>query len=398
MKNTKRLALLCCAVYFVSYITRINYAATLAEIIADLGISKQLASIAVTGSFATYGIGQIISGIVGDKFKPHKVILFGLIGTCAVNLSMTFLPNIYYMNALWCLNGFFQALMWPPLVRLVSEYFKGKDYARVIARVSQASYAATIAIYTVTPLIIMVSHWKMVFAVCSGIGIAFTVIWAFSTRGLTYSQTQNSKEEGKGKLPVKLLISVGIIPILIAIILQGFLRDGITTWMPTYISEVFDLGSGVSILSTAILPIFSIISLGIVTKIGEKIANELKSAFVFFVTALVCNIILIIFFSKTAVLDVVTMAVITSCMHGVNLMLIGNVPYHFSRFGKVSTASGILNSATYIGSAVSTYAFAVISDKLGWSFTVCFWAGIAAIGALMCLICIKKWKAFRIEK
>lgn len=400
MKSTKRLAMLCCAVYFVSYITRINYAATLAEIITDLGITKQLASIAVTGSFATYGFGQIISGIIGDKFKPHKVILFGLVGTSAINLSMAFLPNIYLMNALWCLNGFFQALMWPPLVRLVSEYFKGKDYAKVIARINQGAYAATIAVYTVTPLIITVSHWKAVFAVCGTVGLVFALIWLTATKPLKYTGTSSSSKgsEEKGKLPVKLLISVGIIPILVAIILQGFLRDGITTWMPTYISEVFDLGPEVSILSTAILPIFSILSLSIVTKIGEKIANELKSSFVFFVTALACNLILIAFFSKAAALDIVTMAIITSCMHGINLMLIGNVPYHFSRFGKVSTASGILNSATYIGSAVSTYAFAVISDRLGWNFTVCFWAGIAAVGALLCLVCVKKWKAFRIEK
>lgn len=400
MKNTKKLAVLCCAVYFVSYITRINYAAVLAEIIAELGITKQLASIAVTGSFATYGIGQIISGVVGDKFKPHNVILFGLFGTSAVNLSMVFMPNIYLMNALWCLNGFFQALMWPPLVRLVSEYFKGRDYTRVIAKVSQASYAATIAVYTVTPLIITVSDWKAVFAVCGTVGLAFALIWLSATKSLEYTDTSSDSKagEGKGRLPVKMLLSVGIIPILIAIILQGFLRDGITTWMPSYISEVFDLGPEVSILSTAILPIFSILSLTVVTKIGERIANELKSAFVFFVTALACNLILIVFFSKAAALDIVTMAIITSCMHGVNLMLIGNVPYHFSRFGKVSTASGILNSATYIGSAVSTYAFAVISDRLGWNFTVCFWAGIAAVGALLCLMCVKKWKTFRTEK
>ena len=398
MKNLKRLAMLCCVVYFVSYITRINYAAVLAEIIADLGITKQLASIAVTGSFVTYGFGQIISGIIGDKFSPHKVILFGLIGTSAINLSMTFLPNIHFMNGLWCLNGFFQALMWPPLVRLVSEYFKGNDYIRVVARITQSSYAATIVVYAVTPLIITVSHWKTVFGICGTFGLAFAIVWLLSTNSLEYTSVSFNTEDKKQKFPIKQLISVGIIPILIAIIMQGFLRDGITTWMPTYISEVFKLGPSVSILSTAILPIFSIISLGIVTKIGKKIQNELKSAFVFFITALVCNIILITFFSKTAILDIVTMATITSCMHGINLMLIGNVPYHFSRFGKVSTVSGILNSATYIGAAVSTYAFAVISDKMGWNFTVCVWAVISMVGALMCFICIKKWKAFRIKK
>lgn len=397
MKTNKKLAALCCAVYFISYITRINYAASLAEIIADLQITKQLASLAVTGSFITYGVGQILSGVIGDKFKPHKVILFGLLGTGAVNISMTFLPNIYLMNAFWCLNGFFQALMWPPLVRLAAEFFKGDEYTKLIARVSQASYAATIAVYTVVPLVITVSHWKAVFGICGCAGLAFALVWAKSTNGLEYSGAKAADTAEKTKLPIKQLISVGIIPIMLAIILQGFLRDGITTWMPTYISEVFDLGPSVSILSTAILPIFSILSVSVVTKIGNKIANELKSSFVFFITALVCNGILIAFFSKAAVLDVLTMAIITSCMHGVNIMLIGNVPYHFSRFGKVSTVSGVLNSATYIGSAVSTYAFAVISDKFGWSFTVVIWAAVCALGAVMCLTCIKKWKNFRIN-
>lgn len=398
MKTNKKLAALCCAVYFISYITRINYAASLAEIIDDLQITKQLASLAVTGSFITYGVGQILSGIIGDKFKPHKVILFGLFGTGAVNISMTFLPTIHLMNAFWCLNGFFQALMWPPLVRLAAEHFKGDEYTKLIARVSQASYAATIAVYTFIPLIITVSHWKTVFGICGGIGLSFAIVWMLATKDIEYSSTAKNATEKKSKLPIKQLLSVGIIPIMLAIILQGFLRDGITTWMPTYISEVFDLGPSVSIFSTAILPVFSIISVSLVTRIGNKIANELKSSFVFFITALICNGILIIFFSKLAVLDVLTMAIITSCMHGVNIMLIGNVPYHFSRFGKVSTISGILNSATYIGSAISTYAFAVISDKFGWNFTVIVWAGICMLGAAMCVMCIKKWKEFRIEK
>ena len=50
------LVLLCCAVYFVSYITRINYGAVLVEIISDKGITKAAASLVVTGSSITYGL------------------------------------------------------------------------------------------------------------------------------------------------------------------------------------------------------------------------------------------------------------------------------------------------------------------------------------------------------
>ena len=48
-----KLVLLCCLIYFSSYLTRNNYAAALTEIINDLQITKQAASVAVTGSFIT---------------------------------------------------------------------------------------------------------------------------------------------------------------------------------------------------------------------------------------------------------------------------------------------------------------------------------------------------------
>ena len=61
----------CVAAYFVSYITRINYGTVLLEIVNSEGITKMSASMAVTGSFVTYGIGQLISGWLGDRIKPR---------------------------------------------------------------------------------------------------------------------------------------------------------------------------------------------------------------------------------------------------------------------------------------------------------------------------------------
>ena len=49
--------------------------------------------------------------------------------------------------------------------------------------------------------------------------------------------------------------------VMVAIVLQGALRDGVTTWMPSFISETFHLSSEVSILSGVCLPLFAIFSL-----------------------------------------------------------------------------------------------------------------------------------------
>ncbi len=394
MKSNKKLAVLCCAVYFVSYITRINYAAVLTEIIADLQISKSVASIAVTGSFITYGVGQIISGLIGDKFKPQNVIFCGLCGTSVINLAVAVLPDIWLINAVWCLNGFFQAMMWPPLVRIAAENFEGSSYTKLIARVSQASYAATIAVYVFVPLVIELSEWKTVFAITGAAGAGFAAVWFFSAKDAAGKSAGVKSGKNADNLPLSLLIKTGIIPIMLAIILQGILRDGITTWAPTYVTEVFKLDTSVSILTSAVLPLFSILSLSIVIKVANKFKNELKTSFVFYITALFVNLSLALVFSKFVVFDIAAMAVVISCMHGINVMLIGNVPKYFARFGKVSTVSGVLNSATYVGSAISTYAFAALSDKMGWGFTLGSWVAVSAIGAVLCFICINKWKRF----
>ena len=63
---------LCCLVYFMSYLTRMNYAACLAEIQDSLGLAKSIVSLPVTGSFLTYGIGQLLCGFLGTVFLRGK--------------------------------------------------------------------------------------------------------------------------------------------------------------------------------------------------------------------------------------------------------------------------------------------------------------------------------------
>ena len=78
-KRVNRLIILFMVTYMVSYLTRINYGAVLLDMVKSTGFTKDLLSLAVTGSFVTYGVGQIISGFIGDKIEPKKLIFIGLI-------------------------------------------------------------------------------------------------------------------------------------------------------------------------------------------------------------------------------------------------------------------------------------------------------------------------------
>jgi len=82
-------------------------------------------------------------------------------------------------------------------------------------------------------------------------------------------------------------------------------------------------------------------------------------------------------------------------MHGVNLILICLIPPYFKKTGRVSLISGILNSCTYIGSALSGYGFAVLAKLFGWRGTIIGWAIICGIATIICLALVKKWQSFK---
>jgi OPA family glycerol-3-phosphate transporter-like MFS transporter len=120
--------------------------------------------------------------------------------------------------------------------------------------------------------------------------------------------------------------------------------------------------------------------------------NEIVFSVILFGIGSLCALALAALFDTNAAVSVVLVAFLTGSMHGVNLMLICNLPARFADTGKVSLISGVLNACTYVGSAISTYGFALIAQAFGWRTTVVCWAFIAATGLVMCVLGGRKCK------
>ena len=392
-KNATAITLLFAVTYMTSHITRINYGAIISEMESATGFTKSQLSMALTGSFITYGAGQIISGICGDKFSPKKLVSFGLILTVLINLLIPICKNPYQMLSIWCVNGFAQSFMWPPLVRLMSLLMSDEEYKRASVKISWGSSIGTIAVYLLSPLLISLFSWKAVFIFSATCGALMIFIWnrySYETGAATTKTKVSRNNTGKSSL-----LGIVMISVMSAIILQGMLRDGVTTWMPSYISETYNMSSAVSILTGVVLPLFSIICVQTATKLYiKKFTNPLLCAGIFFFTGALSAFALFLLTGKNAAFSVLFSALLAGSMHGVNLILICMIPPFFKSHGNVSTVSGILNSCTYIGSAVSTYGIAVLSENIGWSNTLLVWLFIALLGTAVCIACVKPWSHF----
>ena len=217
---------------------------------------------------------------------------------------------------------------------------------------------------------------------------------SFSSNSYEIGVQRREKASGQVSADKKYKLFVPLmIFIMIAIILQGSLRDGVATWMPSYIKDSYNLGDSVSILTGVVLPVFSILCIQLITKVYVKIfTNPISCAALFFGIGAISSVGIYFLSGVSIVSSVLLFSILSGSMHGVNLMLVCMIPQFFEKSGRVSTISGIINSCTYIGSAISTYGIALLSEKLGWGFTLISWIAIAVLGTALCMVCIKAFK------
>lgn len=374
--------------YLVSYLTRINFGAVIFDMVESTGYEKAALSAAVTGAFITYGAGQLVSGYLGDRIQPRTMVLVGLLATSAMNILIPFCPSPAMMTAVWCVNGLAQAFMWPPIVRLMAALFAGDDYRKATVRVHWGASFGTILLYLISPILISIGGWQFVFWFCGGCGLLMAFVWTRRCAVITQEVAEKAAKQSTGSA----LLNPLMISILIVVIFIGVLRDGVTTWMPTYIGETYNMGTSVSILTGAVMPMFSVACQQLASQVYKRFPNPPLSAMIFYVLALAATVLLHFTTGVSAATSVLGAAILTGSMYGVNMIFIGMVPSFFRESGNVSTISGVLNACVYIGSAISTYGFAYVSEIAGWGSVIILWLVCALAGTLICLGTFGPWK------
>lgn len=409
--SKKGIIALCSLVYFVSYFSRKDFAAVMAGMIENGAIGRTNAGLVGTMLFAFYGVGQIVSGYLGDRVKPKRVILLGLSTTTVCNALMPFATE-WMMVVIWGVNGLAQAMLWPPIVKILSTYLDHKAYVTANLVVTSAAHVSTVILYTFVPICLEFMSWETVFFTASVLAFLSILVFVFALKLILPDdvcvadcmdiRASFSSTNSEGKI-LSVLKNSGVFTIFLCIIVCGFLRDGIESWFPTLYSECFGAGASESTLLSVILPIFSIISISIVTVLHRRglFNNEAKGTVILFSLSLLCAFLLALFVGTedraSGIISLLLASLICASMHGVNFLLISCLPGRFAHTGRAATVGGICNSCIYIGAAISTYGIGLISDRFGWSSTAFSWCLMLILAIVFAAISVSKYTA-SIEK
>ena len=385
-KKENKIIFICWLAYTAAYVGRLNFNASIVAIISDLGVTKAEAGLVSSFFFFAYGAGQLINGILSKRYNAKIMIFLSLVFSSVFNLLMPLSNDISIMKFIWLGNGIVQSVLWSTLIKTLSDFVSDKKLPKAILTMSTTVAIGTFLAYGVSSVSVKNGSWQTVFYIAAAVVFISAFIWLFLF-GPSKKPQATVTETKAEKIKTSRIVLLSLFLAAFAGIANGFIKDGITTWVPSVLYEEFGVSQSFSILLTLCLPLVSTLGAAIAKKIHEKISSHAAMNLIFyFISAVLCTGILVS-------LKIHSIVVIMLCFIGVacGMAMINNVitsmfALDYRRKLNAGFAAGLLNTFCYIGSTVTSYTLGAVSQSFGWNAVFNIMLCVCIVAGTVCCI------------
>lgn len=401
--NVTALILLCWLVYTCSYMGKVNYAANINPAMEFYKIDHSTAGLVSTFFFFAYGVGQVINGLFCKKYNLKWIVFISLILSGTINLVVGISNDFTLIKYLWLINGFAMSILWPSLIRLLSETLAKKDMAKASIIMGTTVAVGTFLVYALSALFVKI-NFKLSFYLPAGLFLIVALVWLFAFSPIINKvKSVEEKEEVVAPMADKKesvnpsLLMLIIVMLCIYGVAVNLIKDGLTTWVPSILNEQYELDGALSIILTLALPIVAIFGNAFAICIHKKIPDfVLQCALMFLISGGIIGGVIAGIELNQFVITLIGFTMVCFLISSCNSLITSIFPLFMK--GKVNSGriAGILNGFCYLGSTISSYGLGAIADNFGW-ITV-FWVllfvcvGVCA-GAGIYLLIKKSFKS-----
>ena len=117
--------------YAFFYVSRKNFSIVKTTLNEELGFSMVQLGFIETLYASSYMIGQFVSGALGDKFGPRRLLSYGMIGSAVTSILMG--GSISYSIFAFSLgfNGLFQSTGWSNNLKAMTPWFDQESRGKI---------------------------------------------------------------------------------------------------------------------------------------------------------------------------------------------------------------------------------------------------------------------------
>lgn len=384
-KKENKIIFICWLAYTAAYVGRLNFNASIVAIISDLGVTKAEAGLVSSFFFFAYGAGQLINGILSKKYNAKIMIFLSLICSAVFNLLMPISNDISLMKFIWLGNGVVQSVLWSTLIKTLSDYVSDKKLPKAILAMSTTVAIGTLVAYGISSVSVKFGNWQTVFYIASVVLTVSAIIWLTlfgkAPEKIAQIETANNEKIKMGK-PVLLALFLAAF----AGVANGFIKDGINTWVPSVLYEEFGVSQSFSILLTLFLPMVSTMGAAIAKKVHEKIPSHAGMNLIFYVfSALLCGGILLSLKIHSIAAIMVCFICVACGMSMINNVITSMFALDYRRMLNAGFAAGLLNTFCYIGSTTTSYTLGAVAQSSGWNAVFIIMLAVCVAAAAVCL-------------
>ncbi len=386
-KNGKRLIVLCWLAYTTAYLGRLNFSASLVEIIDSFGTTKAAAGLVASFFFFAYGAGQLINGFLSRRYNPRIAIAAALTISAALNVAMTLAGGVAVMKYIWLCNGLAQSILWSTLIHTLGVSLPGNMLKRAILVMSTTAALGTALSYGMTALAITVASWRWAFYVSAAILLVVAAVWFTALpHGKQHPQRAKAVESGKkARLTPVFLFELAIL--LLLAIFTNFIKDGLTTWTPDILFSMYSLPKALSIILTLTLPLIAVSGAFFSVRASKWVKNHVSLCGVFFAIAFVATGTLFLLINYGGwILTLGGFALTVCAVSAVNNVITSMVPLAWRDKLDSGFTAGLLNSFCYIGSTLSSVLLGLLADARGWNGVFVLLLLLTGIAVLVCAV------------
>ena len=382
--SENKIIFICWLAYTAAYVGRLNFSASIVTIVSELGVTKADAGLVSSFFFFAYGAGQLINGILSKKYNSKIMIFLSLAFSSVFNLMMPLCSDISVMKYIWLGNGIVQSVLWSTLIKTLSDYLSDKKLPKAILAMSTTVAIGTFVAYGISSLCVHAGNWQTVFYIAAAVLIISAFVWL-----ILFGKPQKRadiKEEAKGeKIKMSKSVLAALMLAAFAGIANGFIKDGINTWVPSVLYEEFNVSQSLSIFLTLFLPLVSTMGAAIAKKVHEKIKSHAVMNMIFFaVSALLCAGILLSLKLNSIVAIMICFIGVACGMSMINNVITSMFALDYRRLLNAGFAAGLLNTFCYIGSTTTSYTLGAVSQSYGWNAVFFIMLAICIAAAAIC--------------
>lgn len=397
-KAAMRLIWLCWLAYTCSYIGKVNYAANINQVMDYYSVDHASAGLVSTFLFFSYGVGQFLNGFLCKKYNLKWMIFGSLVVSGGVNLAVALTPSFEIVKYLWLINGLALSVLWPCVIRLLSECLSKKYMAKATVIIGTTVAVGTFAIYALSALYASFSAFKLAFITAAVVMPLVALVWLITQPRAVMNAKELCKEEPAEEIleatggrvetgkTARRLLYVTIAVMSLYAIATNLIKDGLTTWIPSILKENYALDDSFSIILSLSLPMVAVFGNFFAVSMHKKIPNFVyQCAVTFFAAGVITGIVIGGLSLGQFIITLAGFALVCFLVSSTNSLITSIFPLFMKDKLNSGMMAGMLNGCCYIGSTAASYGLGLVADEWGWSAVFYL---LLAVCVLVCIIAL----------